>query len=110
MSDSDEWVEMSKGTQFERTVRWLRACGFAIRNFEVVEVLSGDKTRKVPRICFIVYSATLIQRADALATLLREVHLPVIPATIAASYFPSDGTTVLVLQGVDDSSLPGRLL
>lgn len=102
-----------------KTVEWLNKNGFITSD-------SGDGITNVeaemecaleyPNVAIPVEPSELVYSASALLTLLKKIGIEILPASedtsqpcINASFDPADNSAIVMLYGVDDKMLEGKI-
>jgi hypothetical protein len=102
-----------------KTVEWLNANGFITSDSGdgVTNVEAGmEGALDYPNVAIPVQPTGLVYLASALLILLKRVGVEVLPASedtsipcISASYDPADNSAIVMLYGVDDKMLEGKI-
>lgn len=102
-----------------KTVEWLNNNGFDTSDsgdgvVNIAAMMEG--ALEYPNVTIPVRPAEMVYMASALLILLKKVGVDVLPASedtsipcISASYDPADNSAIVMLYGVDDKMLEGKI-
>lgn len=119
MPDQEEVDYAALAPGIRRTVRWLRSLGYETTDSgdgkanQAAGMTCAEPWGGVPMVAMVLHGAPLMvfHEANYLYHTLGQFDLvgPAAPGEVQLTYSPGDGTTVLLLTGVDDDLLPPHL-